>query len=786
MKFLYCFLLVSLLKFTTTFAQKSLTFKGKVISLQAPVAAAKINVLNSSIDGTSNQFGEFTLSELRSGKYTIQIQAVGYSTILADILVAQNGQQKQFILKRSEQQLNEVVVSGQKQQTNLQRTPISVTSLDESTIKYAQIWTTNDIGAIVPNLYASHPGDFRTVTSIRGIVTTSYNPAVATYIDGVNQFGLDTYISQLNDVESIEVLRGPQGTLFGRNATAGVINITTKQPSNEFKGFVNLSYGNYNIQRYSAGIRGALIKNKLVFGIAGLFNKQDGFYRNEFNNASYDDQKGGQGNYYLKYQANSRLSVLFNLKHQLQLNNGAFPLRASMFESFNKPFSVDQNSITQMRDRTLNSSVSVKYDHSDFAFVSQSSYQENYRFYVDPIDGDFSANDIISVVNNYGNDFNKVKVGTQEFRLSSPTGSPSPFKWQTGAYGFIQNNPVKQGTYFGDDAGMYGSPITNFTSINTNLGSGYGFALFGQGNYPLTSNLDLIAGIRYDYEHQKQSVKGEFLPNGGNAIVTQADTSASASFKALSPKLSLNYEVSEQNYLYTSYNRGFRSGGISQLSAEPSEPPLLAFKPEYSNNFEVGSKNEFYGNRMKLNISLFYTYLNNVQVPTLVLPDAITVIKNVGKLSSKGVDVELSAILVRGLRLDYNFGLTNAEYQTLVLQEQGKLASFKGNKQIFTPKTTSFLALQYALLLDRQSNYQLTARASWKNFGDQYFDLKNTIAQNAYHLVDTRLSLQHKSSELAIWATNLTNSQYISYAYNFGAAHLGNPRTFGLTLISKF
>ena len=131
--------------------------------------------------------------------------------------------------------------------------------------------------------------------------TTSYDPAVATYIDGVNQFTLDTYIATLFDVERIEVLRGPQGTLYGRNAMGGVINIITKQPANNTNGFAEINIGNYNQQRYTLGLRTPLIKNKLFFGVAGVYNRRNGFYTNEFYNNSYDKRNTFTGNYYLKY-----------------------------------------------------------------------------------------------------------------------------------------------------------------------------------------------------------------------------------------------------------------------------------------------------------------------------------------------------------------------------------------------------------------------------------------------------------------------------------------------------
>ncbi|RRN76567.1 TonB-dependent receptor, partial [Pseudoxanthomonas sp. SGD-10] len=374
----------------------------------------------------------------------------------------------------------------------------------------------------------------------------------------------------------------------------------------------------------------------------------------------------------------------------------------------------------------------------------------------------------------------------QEVRLSSSAGSASKLKWQLGAYGFVQDNPVRQGTYFGSDAGMYGSPLTNFTDINTNTLKGHGLALFSQADYQLTSSLSVIAGLRYDYENKEQYIKGEFLPDGGEAIVTRSDTSSTAKFNAFSPKLALSYQLAEYNHLYASYSRGFRAGGISQLSSDPSQPPLYAFDPEYSNNFEVGLKNMFLDRRLKLNFTLFYTEISNSQVPTLVMPEALTLIKNAGELSSKGLEAELSALLLRGLDFDFNFGYTDAKYDNLAIPIEGENVNFYDSRQIFTPKTTLMAGLQYAVNLPKTSAYKLSARIEWRNLGEQYFNLENTIKQEAYSLFNSRLSLKRKNVEVAFWASNITDKTYIIYAYNFGAVHLGNPRTYGLTLRSNF
>src|ERR1700754_299459 len=150
--------------------------------------------------------------------------------------------------------LNEVLVTAQKREEPLRKVPIAITAFTAVQVHDFRLWNNKDISGIVPGLYAADPGDGRDVISIRGVTTTSYDPAVATYVDGINQFGLDTYIPSLFDVQRIEVLRGPQGTLYGRNAMGGVINIITRQPDNTTRGFAQIDEGNYSQQRYAAGI----------------------------------------------------------------------------------------------------------------------------------------------------------------------------------------------------------------------------------------------------------------------------------------------------------------------------------------------------------------------------------------------------------------------------------------------------------------------------------------------------------------------------------------------------
>jgi len=747
------------------------------------IPGASVYLLNTNFATATDKSGAFTFKNVRNGKYSIQVSAVGYATTVKAISITGPVDKISISLAEAGSQLDEVVVSAQKSDENPQTLPISVSALSATKVTDYKIWNTKDITAIVPNLYSANPGDNRNVTGIRGIVTTSYDPAVATYIDGVNQFGLDTYIAQLEDIERIEVLRGPQGTLYGRNAMGGVINIITKQPTNDVHGFAQVDYGNIGQQRYSLGVRGPLIKDKLFLGVSGIYSQLDGFYINKYTNSKFDKQHSFMGNYYLKYLATDRLSFTLNVKNVENRNDGSFALAGNPTAALATPYVVNQNAGTTLMDNIFNSSLSVKYSGSAFNFSSQTAYQTNYRYYNTPIDGDFSPLDAVTIVNNYGKDYNNVKVLTQEVKFSSPASSTSAIKWVGGLYGFYNDNPVKQGTHFGADGPLLGAPFPNFTSIATNKTKSLGAAAFGQGTYSVTSDLDVIVGLRYDYEHVKQNVLGEFQMDGQPSSVSRPDTSAKANFKAFSPKAGLAYRVNGNHNLFATYSRGFRAGGLSDLGSDPSQPPLYAYNPESSNNFEVGSKNTFANGRVRANVTVFYTTVNNAQVPTLVLPAAITIVQNAGKLESKGAELELAINVVKGLELDYNAGYTDAKYKTLLLASNGSTVDLNGNRQVFTPKVTSMLGLTYG---HKVGQVNLSAHGDWRYLGEQYFDLANQIKQGSYHLINGRVGASYKNVDLFFWGANLFNKRYIDYAYDFGASHLGNPRTIGVSLRGNF
>ncbi|MBA4055320.1 MAG: hypothetical protein C0490_11460, partial [Marivirga sp.] len=193
--------------------------------------------------------------------------------------------------------------------------------------------------------------------------------------------------------------------------------------------------------------------------------------------------------------------------------------------------------------------------------------------------------------------------------------------------------------------------------------------------------------------------------------------------------------------------------------------------------------NVFFDNRLQVNLSLFYVRVDDAQVPTLVLPDAVTITKNAGKLTSKGFDLQLSATPAKNFQIEYNLGVNDAAFTQLKLSQNGNEVDLKGKHQIFTPSVTSMAAVQYAYEVEK---VRLVARGEWMLLGDQYFDLANTIKQSSYNVFNTRFGIGYDKLELMFWVRNLGDEEYIAYAYDFGATHLGNPRNYGATLRVSF
>lgn len=774
------FVFTCLLLTLTGFSQENITLTISAKNKQGnKIEGVEVNFLNFNPSVDIQDKEKHVYNNLTKGYYELLITAEGYASVIWKGHLDKT-QEVSILMESNAIKLDEVVVSNDKKQVNILNTPGSVSSINAKQIRDMRIWEISDLSGFAPNLFIANSGDNRNVTGIRGMVTTSYEQSVATYVDGVAQFNLDTYIPQLNEIESIDIIRGAQGTFYGRNAMGGVINITTKKPTNTRQINAGVQFGNYGQKRINASVNAPIIKNKLFFGLSALHDAKNGFYTNEFLNKKFDNQQQTLLNLQLKYFLSKGWSLQADLKQYIAKNDGAFPLVNDMKALFEKPYTLSQNLTSSMRDNSRNASIVAKHKGKKTDITIQHARQRNYRFYENALDADFSPADIVGIYNNYGKDFNTVNVMTNELRFNSVKSSPDQvFEWSAGVFQFTQKSPTKQATVFGNDAGLFGVPDKNFSIISINNGDNNGLAAYGHMNYKINDKVSLNGGMRIDRENRKLTIGSEYEKQPRPAFPMMADTTGKSSYGAFSPKLGIQYQPSAHELMYLSFSRGFRSGGMTSISSDPSQVPLSAYNPEFSNMFEAGIKGKDKNNQFRYAIAVFYNKVMDIQTPLLVLPDAVTIIQNAGEMNAWGMEVEMELKLAKGLSVQYSGGLTSAKYAVLGVVSNGAQVDLSGNKQVFTPSSTNYFATQYQTSI---AAHELMFRLEYNHTGKQFFDLANTIEQKAYGLVNFRSSIRTKHFDISLWGRNLLGKKYINYAYDFGAAHLGNPRMIGVGL----
>lgn len=701
-------------------------------------------------------------------------------------------------------QLEEVIVTANKREESIIKVNTSVTSLSSKKLEDTRTWGLSGLTALVPNYNYQELGvSFQQIQSIRGIQVFSENPAVSTYIDDVNNIDILANGFAFTDIERIEILRGPQGTLYGRNAMGGVVNIITKKPTNQTNGFAETSFGNLGLQRYSTGIKTPIIKDKLYFGLNGLYQTQDGFLKNNISGTSATDTNlngksvGGEknlyGNMFLKWLVNNRFHLTLNLKGQQdKSNNSGFMVsQFSDTYAFANPDVINLSRIQSHERNILNTSLVAKYNADKFTITSISALQT--------ISFGFKDLDFPGIYHSYydgkiGELLPPQKVWSQELRINSH--SDNKFQYTAGVYAFTQKGyePTTNTAYELSDAeaAAFGLPSGTYL-INRNRSNNSGLAGFGEMSYQLTNKLKATVGLRYDYEKREATFNGFGDAMLFNGVVTEINPNITAdgNYSAISPKFSVNYSVNELSNIYATYTRGFRAGGINASSLPVGV--RQTFDPEYSNNYEIGYKSYLLNKKLSVGASAFLIQWKDLQFYNLVAPFTYAR-ENVGNAQSAGIEIEVSALPVKGLQLDGSFGFNPTEYKGFDLKRVNfgtgveSTTAIGGNKLSNAPTHTLFLGAQYEYSINQK--LKAIVRGEIRNLGKQYTDIQNQIEQPSYTLLNSRIGLTYGKYSLFFWGQNLTNERYLAYGNpdsSFGRqSRMAQPRTFGLTLSAKF
>ncbi len=763
------------------------------------IAFAQILVLNHNMGSVSREDGNFELA-LADGEYEISVHALGYANVVRKITCLEDSCNLIFTLVETTTTLDEVVVTSDGIEKNILETAVSVSVIGSTKITETQTWQLEDLQGLVPNLvYADLGVPYQQQISIRGISVFSETPATATYVDGVSAFDVAGNNMLLTDIERIEVLRGPQGTLYGRNALAGVINIITKKPTNKTSGFAETSFGNQGLQRYGLALKTPVVSEKLFVGVAAQYQMRNGYYTNDLSGqTSFDgeplegtaadgrrmgDQQAVYGNVYLRYFPNNSWELLLNLKAQRDQSVGAsmyYQAAATPDKALNDPYKLSVNDLGSDSRDVLNSSFTVKHYDEKFQVIATSAFSKVRQSY-DHIDQDLTQFDVAYGASSKNNVLGKaypMDVYSQEIRIN--TTSVTRLQWSAGMYGFYQNyhkqfaNVYKRlGILFGTDPGTY---------VYNNLQDNAGGAVFGELNYSISPKLKITGGIRADYENRRSNLSAVYTDTLGTISTLQPPKEKQQDYQALSPKMVFSYKINDNEYMYLSYARGFRAGGINGAT---SYGEYAYYDPEYSDNIEAGYKMLAANRKINLTTAAYFSHWTDLQLDFRTPGEnGIWVVGNIGNVQSVGVELETSIKPIRGVQADMALGLNDSHYQNFDYLGE----NIKGNRTILAPTFTAFAGVQYQVPLLKEKQVSGVLRGEWRGTGKQYFDLHNTIEQPTYHLFNVYLGLQHPAFSLMLWSQNIAGTTYITYALPgyFKNTLINRPRTFGLTLNYKF
>ncbi|WP_207080606.1 TonB-dependent receptor [Novosphingobium sp. KA1] len=710
--------------------------------------------------------------------------------------------------------VEEIIVTAQKRDQSSQDVPIAITALSGDQLQGAGIQSTVDLKATVPSLNITTGTGGIGLPRIRGIGATGQGPGienpVAVYVDGVYYGASFGILQSMFDTEQVAVLKGPQGTLFGRNATGGLIQMTTLAPSFEWKGKAELGYGNYDTLHSAAFVTGG-VTDTVAVSLSGQYdNQQNGFGTNLYTGNDIQTSKSWGGRAKLLWEPSDATKVL--LSADINGRSGAAPAFRNIAGNalgIDVPAAIRAMGGDPHRDiladidpsmstRAWGTSLTGEQDLGFASLKSITAYRNSkFSYNFDP-DGTTAPR---IIVDNHQFD----RQFTQELNLVSKDGGP--FKWVLG--GFYMH-------------GKAGNDASRTTGIFTYGNNGYSqadntvtldsLAAFAEGTYALGASTNLTAGLRYTTDKRSldatvTNFNGNVPPAGLTTVVTIP--SQSHRFNRLTWRLSLDHRFSSELLAYASYNRGFRGGTYITQS-----DPIVLLKPEQVDAYEVGIKSDLFDRKVRLNLSAYYYDEKNIQVMQVI--SGAQTVYNANAAEIYGLDADLTWRVTSDLRLFGGANWTHARYTDFdsavistpfplpsgftIPTGQSCLGTFgnpfaqlggnclligsaTGNRLQNTPSFTASLGASWDI---HTAIGKFTATGNYY-YNDGYVGSPDErVKQKAYNTLDASLTWHASNDNLYVrlWGKNLTNAFYWS---QIGATNSGDngtyaaPRTYGVT-----
>lgn len=671
---------------------------------------------------------------------------------------------------------DDILVTARRREERVQDIPLAITVLSSAAIDLEGINTVDDALLHTTNFDLRHdenPGI--TTISVRGVSQNRNGEApVAFVVDGVTAVSPIEITQQLFDVERIEILKGPQGAIYGRNAIGGAISITTKTPTNDYEGEVKAAYGRHDDIRLSANISGPIVEDKILARLSGYYNNADGLLYNvtTMKRPDFSRDYGGRG----RLLFNLSDAVKFDLRgNYSRLRAGADYYYSSSSDYNNNRVGVIQNDVEVVTYRkTWDISGKLDIETSLGTLTSTSMYLDLFQ-HIPRQDIDWLPISHLEAGSADGN-----KTFSEEVRLTSP--SNQPFRYVFGGYyqhtkryrlvdvyynlNYSPTDPVVSAAANKDLVQVIHTPQDQ-TQITKSL--------FGQVNYDLLPELELTAAGRYD-DDKRSDV--EPLPLGTRR---RHDSK-------FQPKLSIAYHVKPQSLLYATYAVGYRPGNFN--APNDIQASILS---ETLKTYEVGAKTSLFDNKLTLNGSVYYNNFRNEQffLVTAETGGLVQLIVNGQKSTIWGFEAEASAAPTKDLALNASFGYTNGKIRKFDVPFPGGTTQYEGNFLPNTARYTLLLSAQYTPPITNDLN--LLLRSDFRRYGRTYWIFDNIASQKPYNLVDLRAGVSGKKWSLTAYAENVFNKKYevqrFVRKFSFFDTDISwpsRPVTYGLELIAKF
>lgn len=659
--------------------------------------------------------------------------------------------------------LDEVVVQSFKQDKSFGLEPISASAFNNKNIVNRNITGIKEFSAMVPNLFIPDYGSKLTSpVYIRGIGSKINAPSVGLYVDGIPYFESSSFDFDFSEIDRIEILRGPQGTLYGRNTMGGIINIFTKSPLNYQGTNITLSDGNY-AQRQAAISHYGRVNDTFGYAISGNYSHTDGFFTNLATNKKSDTQDTGSGRIRLEWKL--RPSLTLQLMSSLDYSDqGGYPY-ALYDKKTNTVGEVNYNDFSYYKRTLSNTGATLNYKTDQYWISSQTSFQ--YLSDRQGIDQDFSTKNQYYVIQKQ-----QQHMASEELNIKSV--KDSWYKWLFGAFGFYQG--------FDKDVNM-DYKLQAMSTHKTYDSPTYGFALYHQStfNHILTDGLSLTLGVRYDWEQTQTDYEGYRTMKDTTGMTDSFDSKLT--FSQITPKATLQYTLPSAQLIYASVSKGYKSGGFN-FSFQRDED--RSFDPEYSWNYEAGTKVHFFDNRLKAEVSFFYIDWKHQQIYQPLPSGVGSMLKNAGRSESKGIEVNLQANVCNGLMLNASYGYTDAKFKEY---QRNDTLSYAGKKLPMVPSHTFSLGADYMIRVQSNLLDRVLLNLTYSGTGKIYWNEDNVAFQSFYGVVNGKASFVKGPVTIAFWGKNITGADYTAYYFETGGnsfAQKGKPVTFGANLTLNF